>query len=399
MPYAFCHVSGRLATTFHDLHEKYGPVVRTAPNEVSFIGLDAMKIIYGERRKACPPFQKNYDSFNETRNQIAHSVFLANDLDHGRMRKIINPAFSDQALRQQEPRMQELVQKLMKGLDEKSREGTVIDLNMWYNYTAFDVVAELTLGESFDTLRNSQYQPWINLISKTWKAITIASAIKSIVPSIHLLRAMLPTSVILQKEVDKFNLILDRVKEKIALGATDQIDLLSLVVRNNMSKEKMTDQEIISNATLFVAAGTETVTTLLSSLTYLLTRHPDILAKLTKEIRDEFVDESSISISRVGQNEYLSACIQEAFRIFPPIPEGLPRIVPPKGEYISGYWIPGGTFVQVSTFAATHSPGNFTDPQSFLPDRWLRKDPSSSVDKLEVSQPFSFGPRNCVGQK
>lgn len=31
----------------HELHKKYGPVVRIAPNEVSFTSIDALKEIYG----------------------------------------------------------------------------------------------------------------------------------------------------------------------------------------------------------------------------------------------------------------------------------------------------------------------------------------------------------------
>jgi hypothetical protein len=31
----------------HELHKRYGPVVRVAPNEVSFTSIDALKEIYG----------------------------------------------------------------------------------------------------------------------------------------------------------------------------------------------------------------------------------------------------------------------------------------------------------------------------------------------------------------
>ncbi|KAI9694166.1 MAG: hypothetical protein M1822_003437 [Bathelium mastoideum] len=403
IPYAYCHVNGRLATNFHALHKRYGPVVRTAPNELSFIELDALIKIYAERKKFCPVFRKNYDTFNETNNQISNSVFLASHEDHSRMRKVINPAFSDRALRNQEPRMQRLVQKLILLLDEQSAKGGAIDLNQWYNYIAFDIIADITFGEPFNTLEDAMYQPWINLIGKTWKAITLASAIKSVAPPLYLIRKLLPTAWILQKEVDKFNLVLNRVKEKIATGATDQKDLLSLVIRSNdekekVSTEKLATEEIISNSTLFVAAGTETVTTLLSSLTYLLTRHPQIMNKLVKEVRDNFEDEASMTIENLAKLEYLYACIREALRLFPPIPEGLPRVVPAEDETISGYNIPGGTFVQVSTFAAVRSTSNFTKPDSFIPERWLKRDPRFQADKLEVSQPFSIGPRNCVGQ-
>ncbi|KAL9079235.1 MAG: hypothetical protein Q9157_001853 [Trypethelium eluteriae] len=351
-PYAYCHASGQLATTFHSLHQKYGPVVRTAPNELSFIEADALRTIYAERRKACSVFGKNYDTFNETRNQISNSVFLAGHGDHARMRKIINPAFSDRALRDQEPHIQYLVQKLITRLEEQAKTNGEIDLNQWYNYTAFDVIADTTFGEPFNTLEDPKYQPWINLIGKTWKAIVLASTMKSIAPPVTLLRKLLPTGLILQKEVDKFDLILNRVKEKIAHGPTEKADLLSLVIKSNANsaKEKMAESEIISNATLFVAAGTETVTTLLSSLTYLLTRHERVMSKLIREVRDAFLDDCAMTFQKLAQLDYLSACIQEALRLFPPIPEGLPRLVPPGGERISGCWVPAGVSITACAF-------------------------------------------------
>jgi hypothetical protein len=39
---------GDMHRTMLDLHKKYGPLVRTAPNEVSTIDLDATKAIYGK---------------------------------------------------------------------------------------------------------------------------------------------------------------------------------------------------------------------------------------------------------------------------------------------------------------------------------------------------------------
>ena len=328
--------------TFHTLHGKFGPIVRTAPNELSFIDPDALKTIYAERIKFCPVFRKNYDSFNETTNQIAQSVFIADDDDHARMRKIINHAFSERALRDQEPRIQSYVQTLIRRLDiERNKNNGLVDLNQWYNCAAFDIIADTAFGEPFNTLDEPNYRSWLGLIGKTWKAITLASAVKSMVPHLYILRRMIPTGPMLQKEVNKFNLILNRVKSRM-ISEESRIDLLSLVMRHNHEKEHMTDQEIIANATLFVAAGTETVTTLLSALTYLLTRNSRVMKKLTEEIRNSFASEDMISIQSVSHLEYLTACIQEALRRFPPIPEGLPRVVPPQGEEICGHWIPGG---------------------------------------------------------
>jgi cytochrome P450 len=56
------------------------------------------------------------------------------------------------------------------------------------------------------------------------------------------------------------------------------------------------------------------------------------------------------------------------------------------------------TIVSVSHLAAYHSERNFTDAEQFVPERHL-DDPRYVNDRRSVMQPFSFGPRNCIGRK
>lgn len=61
------------------------------------------------------------------------------------------------------------------------------------------------------------------------------------------------------------------------------------------------------------------------------------------------------------------------------------------------------TRVGVHHSAAGLSASNFAEPESFAPERWLpsvAKDPTSPfyADKRDAVQPFSYGPRNCIGK-
>ena len=66
---------------------------------------------------------------------------------------------------------------------------------------------------------------------------------------------------------------------------------------------------------------------------------------------------------------------------------------------ISGYTVPEGTWVGIPQLATYHSPRHFTEPDRFLPERYLEKrDAAFENDCRSVVQPFSVGPRNCIGQ-
>lgn len=86
-------------------------------------------------------------------------------------------------------------------------------------------------------------------------------------------------------------------------------------------------------------------------------------------------------------------------RIYAPVPTGLSRVVPKGGDTIDGQFVPGGTWVSTNSLAASLSPKNFYEPYAFKPERWSRLDSEDRGDVLDASQPFSLGPRGCIGQK
>ena len=65
---------------------------------------------------------------------------------------------------------------------------------------------------------------------------------------------------------------------------------------------------------------------------------------------------------------------------------------------VAGHFVPEGTIIGVPQFAINHSPELWTDPMEFKPERFLG-DQKYANDKIDSMQPFSIGPRNCVGKK
>ena len=77
-------------------------------------------------------------------------------------------------------------------------------------------------------------------------------------------------------------------------------DLMSSIVQHNGVKPALTKEEIISNASLFVFAGTETVARILPALTYMLTQNPEAKTQLTSDTGQEFREEESIMIQALS---------------------------------------------------------------------------------------------------
>lgn len=104
-------------------------------------------------------------------------------------------------------------------------------------------------------------------------------------------------------------------------------------------------------AQLAVVAGSDTVATTLTNISYLLSRYPEYQNKLYEEI-GSLPDEDGLIDDQLLQGKpYLLGVINEALRLHPPVPTGVQRVTPPEGAVIAGRYIPGNTIVTTPTYA------------------------------------------------
>lgn len=89
-------------------------------------------------------------------------------------------------------------------------------------------------------------------------------------------------------------------------------------------------------------AGSETTATTLTVVLYYLCCNSAVLLKVRKEISENFSSYEEISAASAARLRYLHAVCLEALRIFPPLPLGLPRVVPKGGAIVDGNFVPGG---------------------------------------------------------
>jgi cytochrome P450 len=98
-------------------------------------------------------------------------------------------------------------------------------------------------------------------------------------------------------------------------------------------------EEFIGSSDTVLLGGSETSGTLLSGLTYFLLKNPRVLQKLVHEIRSKFQREEDINFTGVNSLNYMLACIDEAFRLYPPVPAALLRKTR-EGDEICGQYVP-----------------------------------------------------------
>ncbi|KAF2465311.1 cytochrome P450 [Lindgomyces ingoldianus] len=345
LPAQVSSLSGRSHLRMLELHKQYGPVVRIGPNRLTFFPGQSLKDIYN--RTGPRSFKKNRPYYMPPPNNVDHLV--------------------GEGLKTQEALVTQYVDAFIQGLSAASQKG-LVEISAWFNYTTFDITGDLMFGDSFGCLRNNKLHPWIQLMFSAIKALVFLGVVKQFPTLDWLLMKLVPKS-ILQKGVDHFNLSAEKVDMRIAMG-NEKNDLMSGMLKNGLSEKHgqhrgiMSRAEIHSNSYILIIAGSETSATALSEITYYLCKYPAIRQRLVAEVRSQSSD-----------LPFLHAVIQEGLRIYPPFVGTLSRLPPPGGEAVDGYFVPEGVSALVQ----------------ILDPRFLK-------DKLDAVEPFSTGPRGCLGK-
>ncbi|KIW08466.1 uncharacterized protein PV09_01369 [Verruconis gallopava] len=372
------------------LHDEYGPVVRVGPNQLSFIEETAWKDIYAYRGKDRSQMQKG-DKRGPGPKGPYHIINAPDDV-HARQRKILSSSFSDRALRDNQSLLIGYTEDVATRIREHAATKTPIDIAKYVEFYTSDIISDFCFTESYGQLKAREQEP---VIAAIHKFIPIEAKI-SILP------APLAFFILLQILGRNQIRMLAKAEQQIKTRLQKNIDkkdvMHQLISHISEDGNGITFRELSLNTLILMLAGSETTATALAGAFYYVLKNKHVLRKLTEEIRGCFNSTHEITLDKLARLPYLNAVIEESLRLYSPVPAALSRVTPPGGASISGHWIPGNTTVGIPHFAAFRSARNFADPDAFHPERWLPNRPVEfETDRRAAFQPFSAGPRNCLG--
>ncbi|CAJ2504076.1 Uu.00g114700.m01.CDS01 [Anthostomella pinea] len=384
--YAWGLTSDRLPFIVHDLHLKYGDVVRIGPNEVSFATSQAFQDIHGHVSKGKGRFLKTDFYDNDDPNP---RITTARDPEvHARQRKALSHGFSAKSLRDQEDVVHKYVDMFVEQLANIGEHGEkALNMSDVFNWLTFDIIGDLAFGEPFGAVEDGRTHFWVSLLFGS----LIMAQMTTLRRKLPILNLVLPY--VLPKgaaEDLKRHRALTREKtlRRIALGDTGRDDFFSHMLKKNT----MPEGEMIGQSHTLILAGSETTATFLSAVTWHLLKNLECMKKLQEEVRGAFTSQEQITGDSTAGLQYLHGVQEEGLRIFPPVPLNLPRYSP--GASVDGHYIPEGLTVSVNSLTVTRDPRYFEDPDAFRPERWIDEE---FHDEKKASQPFSAGSRVCLG--
>ncbi|PPQ63371.1 hypothetical protein CVT24_005636, partial [Panaeolus cyanescens] len=395
---AFLSLTGGQHRYYRQLHEKYGDVVRTGPNELSLrdasvvtdlLGINGLpKSSFWDGR--IPPGEKPL-------------IAIKDKKEHSRRRRPWNRAFAPSALKGYE---EIVTRRALQLRDELSKRVTQsVDLATWFSYFSYDVMNDLAFGGGSEMMKFGDINKLWHLLEASQKSAIFLSH----VPWLGQLVYRIPFCA---NQLKAFRVYArGRAMSRRRDGSSSKDIFYHLIDEDGVALQPPTMHEIISDGALAIVAGSDTVSTAASHAFYFLVSNPTKLQRLQEEIKT--LGDDLLDCTRQSQLPYLNAVIQESLRLLPPVLTGSLRSTTGDngGQMIGKYYIPAGTTAFMATYSLHRDARCFSPlPDTFLPERWLSEDmrtllepeifKASDAFVLDQSAfiPFSAGPANCVGK-
>ncbi|MEE6477937.1 hypothetical protein FKM82_011677 [Ascaphus truei] len=387
--------------------------------------------------------QKDFGNFrnrmklNMVTKPMSDSLLCLRDDQWKRVRSVLTPSFSAARMKEMCPLINDACDVLVSNLRGFADSGEPCNVQRCYACFTMDAVASVAFGTQVD----SQKDPDHPLVQNSKRFLELFTPFKPLVlMSLAFPSIMIPIARWLpNKNRDQINRFFLKVfRDMIALRDRQSAnerrrDFLQLMLdaRSSVSHitvdhfdivnqadllapqrggpetqaegleppkkaaKKLNEEEILGQAFLFLFAGYETTSSLLSFATYLLATHPECQEKLLREV-DEFTQRHGVAdYNTVHDLPYMDLVISETLRMYPPAFRFAREVA--QDCTVMGQRIPAGAVLEIPVGCLQNDPRFWPEPEKFKPERFTPEEKQKRHPFVYL--PFGAGPRSCIGMR
>ncbi|KAI0173521.1 benzoate 4-monooxygenase cytochrome P450 [Hypoxylon sp. FL1284] len=366
-------------------HKKYGPFVRTGPNEITMFHPAAYEAMdnykHGNTRS---------DWYDLIYPRLS-SIFTRDKDTHNARRRTWEQALGASSLTQYYPRLHALVQVLKGLVDEYATTAQPVlinDLMYWY---AFDAMGDFGFGNDFGMLKN---RSWVDGAVNMRSAITLLGPFSYAIWAIRLAFSLIPGVGKVRQWFQMIDFADACMKDRMEKEST-KLDVSTWFIEEYKKSQpsQLNDNSLSGEAATMLVAGGDTTAPSLILLLYFLARYPEHATK----IQDELENVDCSDVKELTALPHLTGTINESMRLLSAIPSFSSRITGPNGVSVDGdCFIPPNTKICAPRYSIGRLEAAYEDPHSFIPERWYSR-PELVRDKRAFA-PFGTGRWSCVGK-
>ncbi|KAI1761486.1 cytochrome P450 oxidoreductase [Hypoxylon sp. FL1150] len=398
LPLIWHAYTGDEARYVHDLHLKYGPVVRIGTESVDFVDPGVIHPIYSH--KGGFPKAKYYNNFDIDGHA---TIFSQTDpAARGARAKAVLPMFSIANIRKGSKPFTESIERFLASLREKKASGSANVLEC-AREMSIEAVTEYLFGIRYGS--SSDASDAEAQVTKEKPKLSASDVVDNFI-STGRLWYFVPWLYNLADRLDAFiypnpsvKLSTDIVNEYV-----DRVIAAAQVEAERTKDDKaawntypcrlllagFSPSEVHAQCKDVLFAATDTIGITLGTLLFMLAKHPDVYDKLHAEVASATIAKSE----DIQQLPYLGGVVREAIRFTGANPCRLPREVIAGGWHYGGRFYPAGTVVSASLTEMHYSEDIYPDAHAFKPERW-----ANATDEMhKCNMAFGLGARSCVAR-
>ncbi len=309
---------------------------------------------------------------------------------HDRQRKLVAPAFHRERLAGYATIMAEALDAHL--ARPAWREGAVVNVADELSQLTLVVVARSLFGADL-----------------SGSAATISRALTGLLELVDTLRTplgavlgLMPFSPaglryrIVKRQLD--SAILGIIAQRRAEGpATDRGDLLSMLLLTRdeaTGAPGMDARQVRDEAMTLLLAGHETTASALAWTLHLLSRNPEIQARVRAEARAANPGGDALTLAALPALGYARRVFTESLRLYPPAWLLARRTCSPIE--VAGWKLPAGATCLLSPYVTQRDARWYPDPARFDPERWTPE--AEAARPRHAFMAFGAGSRSCAGE-
>jgi cytochrome P450 len=154
-------------------------------------------------------------------------------------------------------------------------------------------------------------------------------------------------------------------------------------------------EEVMGLILSFLSAGYSITATVLAWFIHMMSKHPQVQAKIKKELAEYNLQR--LSNEQLDSLVYLDCVIREVFRFIPIAMGSLRTLTADDRLPKSGFQLKKGEHVFIPFYNLARDPRYWSDPDQFYPERFLNESEAINNNKAALI-PFGGGHRQCSGQ-
>ncbi|GLV56673.1 cytochrome P450 [Dictyobacter sp. S3.2.2.5] len=375
----FKHNADRL-TLYHRVAREYGDIGLMHYGPFRLVQLNSPDLVRSMLVEHTADFDKGDGMHKAFHPIIGNGLFISEGELHRKQRKLMAPSFQPRHIASYADDMVRYSEQIQRTW----HDGQVVDIGHEMTQLTMSIVGKVLFDAEVFTEADELGAAMSTVLSFVNYSLSNLFPIPITWPVPRSKRARQALTV-LDRRINQ--MIADR-----RASDSEKNDFLSVLLRAREDGSGMDDKQLRDESLTLFGAGHETTATALTWTWYLLAQHPEIFARVQREVDTALLGRTA-TYADLAQLPYSLQVFKEAMRLYPPA-YAVSRVALRDCD-LNGYPIKKQDLVLAAIYAIHRRPEYFSNPEMFDPERFT-PEREKQLPRYAY-MPFGAGPRICIG--